>query len=361
MNIKKSTCVLPSVGAICLAFGTSAAHAADIGARGCGELGVIGLDSFITSPVIKLTTSLLSPGDINVAIPINKVSTGEAGASAIAFNPFTKSKDNSKAGPANIFNPGPPPSVDTVSTKLVKASVFDADAEAQASISAGINKNGDEIFGVSAFTTTMCDADAYFGISSSAAIAKTDPFVFEPVASSGYKWLIEVDLLSNANDTLNPTLASLGLRATLPNPTVITQASWSYEVLVDGSSILDIDGILSTDDNGSQFSFSSLYSGGLGIIDAPPELSDWSFTSDGFIQLSPSKRFIRFTIPASTTDSLRLDIVNAGSASAVGVPGPLPILGVGVAFLRARMLRGRARMLRSQVKPDNFKSFQTLT
>ncbi len=225
-------------------------------------------------------------------------------------------------------------------------SVFDADAEAQASIAAGINKNGNDIFGVSAFTTTACDADAYFGLASSAAIAKTDPFIFEPVASSGYNWLIEVDLLSNASSTPTPSLASLGIRANLPDPrTISTQASWSYELLVNGSSILDMDGTLVTDINGSQFSFSSLYSGGLGIIDAPPTQGDWSFTSDGFIQLSPSKRFIRFTIPASTTDTLSLDIVNAGSASAVGVPGPLPLLGVSVAFGYARKLRRQVRRI----------------
>ncbi len=124
MNSKKTACIFLNIGSFCLISGSSAAYAANIGARGCGEVGVIGLDSFITSPVIKLTTALLSPGDINVAIPINKVATGEAGASAMASNPFTQSQDNAQAGPANIFNPGPPLSVDTVATKLVKASVF---------------------------------------------------------------------------------------------------------------------------------------------------------------------------------------------------------------------------------------------
>ena len=98
-----------------------------------------------------------------------------------------------------------------MSTRRVNASVTGANASAQATIAGAVipGPTAGSILGVVAATTTSCDASATFGISSSAAVAGTDPFVLEPLLQET-KALVHVDLVSNL---LSDPDAGLGLRA----------------------------------------------------------------------------------------------------------------------------------------------------
>lgn len=332
-------------------------------AKGCGDVSIIGLEKIITKPVILITLAILNGDDFIVQIPINRIAKGQVGASANASGPFS-SQSNSFPGTGKGNDPAkpnsfvgtiftPPNTTAGIATPLVKASVFKANSEAQASISSNIvvgNTPG-SILGISAATTTACSANAFIGRSASAAAAGTDPFILDPLTQIT-KAVLTVDLLSNTSSDPN---AGFGLSA-YASPDGSASASFTLNAVTNIPGLPELFNLnlsLNSDSNQVNVSFLSP------LISSPISSQDFDTNIDpllpGYFLLNPnnSKFSIPFYIPAGTLGEdeigqfgLALDIFQSGTASAA-VPEPSFILS-----LFAFGTLGTASTLKRKLKPS---------